>query len=47
MADDKTNWEPDISKAFDIAKNIKDIKGKLKKDSDNRKIDGFNPGDFF
>ncbi len=39
------NWEPDVRKGLDEAKNIKDLKESLKEDADRRKIDGFNPGD--
>ncbi|MFH1700862.1 MAG: hypothetical protein ABIE07_09775 [Candidatus Zixiibacteriota bacterium] len=45
MSKEKINWETDIKKGLEDAKNIKDIKLPLKQDSDRRKIDGFNPGD--
>lgn len=47
MPKDQTNWEPDIKKGMDIAKNIKDLNQQLKDDADRRKIDGFNPSDVF
>jgi hypothetical protein len=46
MSKDKNiNWEPDVKKGMDNLKNIKSINEILKKESDNRKIDGFNPSD--
>ena len=45
MGKEQINWEPDINKGLDIAKNIKDLNQELKDDADRRKIDGFNPGD--
>lgn len=39
------NWEPDIRKGMDTAKNIKDVQEGLKDAADKRKIDGFNPAD--
>ena len=41
----QVNWERDVSKGLDEAKNIKDKMRDLDKAADNRKIDGFNPGD--
>jgi len=40
-----TNWEPDVRKGVDIARNIQDTKRDIKDDADKRKIDGFNPRD--
>ena len=37
------NWEPDIKKSIEIAKNIKDLNQQIKDDADRRKIDGFSP----
>ena len=45
MSKEQKNWEPDIKKGLDIAKNIKELNQKIKDDADRRKIDGFNPGD--
>ena len=45
MGKDQVNWEPDIRKGMDIAKDIKDLNQDLKDDADRRKIDGYNPGD--
>jgi hypothetical protein len=47
MSEKNTNWEPDVKKAFNIQKNIKDREQELKNDSDKRKIDGYNPGDLY
>lgn len=41
----RTHWEPDVRKGMEIARKIKDIKEKLKKGADKRKINGFNPDD--
>jgi hypothetical protein len=40
-----TNWESDIRKGMEDARNIKDKKKSIKEDADRRKIDGYNPGD--